>query len=136
MASCSPCRSARTLEATEHAGYTPLSMPAAELAIPARSTRPSDRTTELVAPARTAHDNRAHSARGGAPPWWRRSLPNPGRAGKHASILVLYNPVRLRPSPIDPVAAARRPDHRATDGKATAGTGALGQIGKETVEGG
>jgi hypothetical protein len=47
-----------------------------------------------------------------------------------------FNPVRLRPSPIDLVAATRRHDHRATDGKATAGTGALGQIGKETVEGG
>ena len=89
MASRSPCRSTRTLEATKHAGYTLLNMLVAELAAPSRSTRPSDRTTELVVPAHTAHDNGAHSARGGAPPWWRRSLPNPGRAGKHASILVL-----------------------------------------------
>ncbi|PUZ59349.1 hypothetical protein GQ55_4G033700 [Panicum hallii var. hallii] len=70
----------------------PLSTPAAELAAPARSTRPSARTpppAELAAPARTAGGSGARSARGGAPPRWRRSLRNSGRAGKHALILVL-----------------------------------------------
>ena len=49
----------------------------AELAAPARSTRPSARTPappEPAAPTHTARDRGARNARGGAPPRWRRKL--------------------------------------------------------------
>ena len=89
----------------------------AELAAPARSTRPSARTTappEPAAPARTARDRptaepatlaaeRRHGGGG--------SLQNSGWARKHALILVSY-PIRFRPSPIDPVPTAQCHSHR------------------------